>query len=233
MRKLWPENEMPCLWMQAGLIDFKLCDRNYDCENCPFDAVMRNKGRDGEEGGRGARKTALYYGYKFSVIKMIDRQTAQIGINQNAFVLLPASVDLILPEAGTMLKKDDRACTLVTEQGKLDLFSPLSGEVILTNPTALERINQAWFQEVWLYRQRVKNLEQGLRNMFMGEQARAFLSQQYAHIFRYLKAEIQGRSGSSMPTQMDGGVPVVPMERIFRPQHYFTLIQRLFLPEKS
>jgi glycine cleavage system H lipoate-binding protein len=39
---LWPENELPCIWMDAGVIDYKLCDRNFDCENCPFDAIIRN-----------------------------------------------------------------------------------------------------------------------------------------------------------------------------------------------
>ncbi|MDY6954211.1 MAG: glycine cleavage system protein H [Thermodesulfobacteriota bacterium] len=29
-----------CIWMKAGVIDFKLCDRNYDCINCTFDKSM-------------------------------------------------------------------------------------------------------------------------------------------------------------------------------------------------
>ena len=31
--------------MEAGIIDYKLCDRNFDCENCPFDAIIRS-GKD-------------------------------------------------------------------------------------------------------------------------------------------------------------------------------------------
>lgn len=30
-----------CVWMTAGVISFKLCPFNYDCENCDFDKVMR------------------------------------------------------------------------------------------------------------------------------------------------------------------------------------------------
>ncbi|MDY6837630.1 MAG: glycine cleavage system protein H [Thermodesulfobacteriota bacterium] len=29
-----------CIWMKAGVIDFKLCDRNFDCINCTFDKSM-------------------------------------------------------------------------------------------------------------------------------------------------------------------------------------------------
>ena len=31
-----------CIWMKDGLVDYKLCDRIYDCENCLFDRIMRN-----------------------------------------------------------------------------------------------------------------------------------------------------------------------------------------------
>lgn len=30
-----------CVWMTAGVISFKLCPFNYDCESCEFDRVMR------------------------------------------------------------------------------------------------------------------------------------------------------------------------------------------------
>ncbi len=31
----------PCVWMTAGVISYKLCPFNYDCEHCDFDKVMR------------------------------------------------------------------------------------------------------------------------------------------------------------------------------------------------
>ncbi len=33
------ENE--CLWMRAGVINFRLCDNAYDCNTCPFDEGLR------------------------------------------------------------------------------------------------------------------------------------------------------------------------------------------------
>ena len=40
-----PEGELNCIWMEAGLVSYKLCDRNYECESCPFDQVMRQQSR--------------------------------------------------------------------------------------------------------------------------------------------------------------------------------------------
>ena len=30
-----------CVWMTAKVVNFKLCDRTYDCLSCPFDKAMR------------------------------------------------------------------------------------------------------------------------------------------------------------------------------------------------
>jgi len=31
-----------CVWMDSNVIEYKLCDKNFDCENCQFYNVMRN-----------------------------------------------------------------------------------------------------------------------------------------------------------------------------------------------
>lgn len=36
-----PAGALPCVWMSAGLVAYKLCDRNFECEGCPFDLAMR------------------------------------------------------------------------------------------------------------------------------------------------------------------------------------------------
>jgi glycine cleavage system H lipoate-binding protein len=38
-----PEKESHCVWMDAGLVNYKLCDKNFECETCPFDRVMRTQ----------------------------------------------------------------------------------------------------------------------------------------------------------------------------------------------
>ncbi|MEI6127990.1 MAG: hypothetical protein WCQ99_15695, partial [Pseudomonadota bacterium] len=38
-----PEEEKKCIWMTTGLISYKLCTRDFRCEECIFDQVMRNE----------------------------------------------------------------------------------------------------------------------------------------------------------------------------------------------
>ena len=33
--------EDECIWMKAGVVNFRLCDNAYDCNNCPFDKGIR------------------------------------------------------------------------------------------------------------------------------------------------------------------------------------------------
>jgi len=41
-----------CIWMTAGVISFKLCPIDYDCEHCDFDQVMRSQVKSGGESSR-------------------------------------------------------------------------------------------------------------------------------------------------------------------------------------
>lgn len=44
-----------CIWMTAGVISFKLCPLNYDCEHCDFDEVMRSQVKSKRERSRAKR----------------------------------------------------------------------------------------------------------------------------------------------------------------------------------
>ncbi|MFL6213965.1 MAG: hypothetical protein ACJ74J_08740 [Blastocatellia bacterium] len=38
------EPSAECVWMQAGVVGYKLCDRQFDCEHCPFDLALCDGG---------------------------------------------------------------------------------------------------------------------------------------------------------------------------------------------
>ena len=33
--------EDECIWMKAGVVNFRICDNAYDCNTCPFDKGIR------------------------------------------------------------------------------------------------------------------------------------------------------------------------------------------------
>lgn len=46
-----------CIWMDAGVIAYYLCDRNFDCDRCPFDKVVRQRYGTGTEQSPEKRKS--------------------------------------------------------------------------------------------------------------------------------------------------------------------------------
>jgi glycine cleavage system H lipoate-binding protein len=40
MTTIFIDAKKPCIWMEAGVIDFKICNKDFDCENCELDRAM-------------------------------------------------------------------------------------------------------------------------------------------------------------------------------------------------
>ena len=41
--KIVPPGKKKCVWMEAGVVSYKLCDNNYDCSTCQYDQAMQVK----------------------------------------------------------------------------------------------------------------------------------------------------------------------------------------------
>ena len=41
--KIVPPGKKKCVWMEAGVVSYKLCDNNYDCPTCVYDQGMQLK----------------------------------------------------------------------------------------------------------------------------------------------------------------------------------------------
>ena len=41
--KIIPTDERKCIWMEAGVVSYKLCNNHYQCSTCDYDMAMSNK----------------------------------------------------------------------------------------------------------------------------------------------------------------------------------------------
>jgi glycine cleavage system H protein len=53
-----PEGASNCIWVDAGLVSYKLCDRDFECEDCQFDQVMRQESRRSSKTPTGSQNLA-------------------------------------------------------------------------------------------------------------------------------------------------------------------------------
>jgi glycine cleavage system H lipoate-binding protein len=73
------EQKKHCVWMEAGVIDYKRCDNNYDCNTCKFDRSMKHSA-EANLALLKAGQTPL--GKKGKIIPWPDRMRQRSGLQQ-------------------------------------------------------------------------------------------------------------------------------------------------------
>jgi glycine cleavage system H lipoate-binding protein len=244
---LWPEYESPCIWMEAGLIDYKLCEYNLDCENCSFDAVIRNKTvyKSTTPNSRTTRKSIyenywdkllktytsvqidkkVYYGSGYWYFEPISATKAIIGIDQLAAKLLPSVTDIIISEK-KLIQKGQKICWLVSKYGTIILPSPISSRVLKSNHSFQQEI-ESKASSIWLYMIESQNLRSVLQKLEQGHKAKTFLEIRQKRILEIIKSVKPPNShiGQTLP---DGGKPVESLEQLLGKKLYFTIISEIF-----
>lgn len=49
-------DSLKCIWMSSGIVDYRLCHLDFDCDNCEFDKAIRNRGGSATDTNSMARK---------------------------------------------------------------------------------------------------------------------------------------------------------------------------------
>jgi glycine cleavage system H protein len=154
-----PAGSRLCVWMAAGLVAYKLCDRDFDCDACPFDAVMRGQApgapvpRSSPESpapglpvpsallmssvqpAPGALLFPADRGYHptHTWVKVGERNLVRIGLDAMATWLAGDASAVVLPVEGTLVAPGAAGCWLVDQSGTLPLRMPVTGTVARAN----------------------------------------------------------------------------------------------------
>lgn len=213
--KLIPNGTPLCIWMSAGLIKYKLCDRNYDCDNCPIDKVMR-----GELAESAAPKgdiprdeikqlidgflvpDGFFYHQGHSWVKAESDDTATVGIDDFATKLVGRVEHVRLPAVGSKLKQGERAWTIYLSHKSFDMLSPLEGEVISVNSDVIKNpalINESPYDKGWLFKVRSGRLSVDLKNLLSNTLAKRWAEVEVERLYFEANSNL-GR------VRFDGGV---------------------------
>ena len=46
--RIIPGGERKCIWMDAGVVSFKLCTNHFQCSTCQFDQAMSNRAKQSQ-----------------------------------------------------------------------------------------------------------------------------------------------------------------------------------------
>jgi glycine cleavage system H protein len=229
---LIPEEEQKCVWMTTGFISYKLCDRNYRCEICPFDQAIKNdemresdfqeSGDNWAEGSLNAEPAArinrsFFYHPDHCWVKVENSERVRIGIDDLLTQLLTRVKVAILPQEGSFTGQGECFAHMIQEDYILPVISPLSGSVQTVNPR-LEKepglITDDPRGEGWLITVKPKNLESDIKNLLFGRKALAWYQMEEKEIIARTDLILKHNPQEVGPTMQDGGVRISSLREV-------------------
>ena len=138
----------PCLWMSAGLLAYRLCDRDFDCDHCPLDAALRGhplqpalqlpdrRSRDFPAD----RDYTPGHGWLQAVEGRHGRRL-RFGLDSFAAALIGHCVRVACSRSQQRLAQGDTLCQIDLGLGVLWITTPISGVQIAGNPSLQDRPN--------------------------------------------------------------------------------------------
>lgn len=134
-----------CVWMDAGVLTYKLCDRDFDCEHCPFDAVMRGDRMAGchlpqdrssrSEAGIGFPSDCLYgEGHTWCRVVEGNPEHVRVGLDSLAASLIAGAAHIFWSPAPE-ISRGEMVCAIEWDSHLLKIGSPVAGRMVARNRT--------------------------------------------------------------------------------------------------
>lgn len=228
---------LKCIWMASNVIEYKLCDRNFDCDNCFFDKAIRNTSRKiGSEDvqvvksislgviqniigkiSRSEFKSNHMYFNNNMVAKNLFDDTYYLGFSSFAASLMDNITFFDTCSDKNKVSKGDSIVSIKGEWGELTVTSPIS----FTWLDKLSNIKEPNFSEKWF----------GLVEIPKGELERSIVSissyhKEIINISKKLNSCIVNYPDIGT-TMLDGGHEIKYLFQSIGKEKYLEIIQKV------
>jgi glycine cleavage system H protein len=246
-----PDDEKQCVWMTAGFIAYKLCTRDYRCEECIFDQVIRNDtfasgDQDNPETGLFSasftsdsslkNKDALFYHQHHCWVKVENPEKVWIGIDGILARFVAHIKAVALPQTGEPVIRDQCFAHIIQERHIVPLFSPIAGSVLSANERLRKTpellCNDCW-EGGWLITISPENLEHDLRRLMFGMRATKWYQKKELEIVETSTAMLSRNGAVLGPTMQDGGEKVAILADALTSEQYCQILESLSRSEDS
>lgn len=223
---------LKCVWMTSGVVEYKLCDNNFDCENCPFDKVMRNLCNEKETNDNGIINNAdtifnklqnikyddeIIYLNNSLIAKEICDNTFYLGLNPILVNLLYNVNSMVIDECRKNISAGDQLLQINGEWGTVGISAPIN--LLIYNEvgdTAENPLKNEWFAIIGAVHQDVLNSK--------------LHHNEWEHMHKKAIgtiAEIKTRVPKVGDTMMDGGSQINFLHQIIGNKKYIDILNSL------
>lgn len=236
----------PCVWMTAGLLRYRLCDRDFDCDRCPLDAALRgaappaarnappNGGPALPEPGPVTFPEGRRYGDGHTWAGAPageDGGRVRVGLDALAAALLGPPAELRFGRRDEPVERGQPVCELVLRAGALPLGAPVPGRLLEGNH-ALEStphlLLESPYDDGWLLEMAVE--EGALEGLLDAGEARRRSAHDLRRFRRRIALHVLADGGGTDglgPTLPDGGELVTDLRGLLGPRRYLELLREM------
>lgn len=136
-------DSQPCVWMCAGLLRYRLCDRDFDCENCPLDAALRGEHAASWHGvallnrraSHGALPEDRLYSAGHGWVQPLASHTGvwRVGVDAFAATLLGWAKKITWTASSKRHEQGEPVCAINIGLGVLSISAPIGGCILHVN----------------------------------------------------------------------------------------------------
>lgn len=237
-----PDSARACLWMSAGLLTYRLCDRDFDCERCSLDAALRRGdplgSRDHEallapNHGTGDFPEDCRYTAGHSWVQIMAGQDGgrlRFGLDTFAAAIIGRCSGVTWNPPGRLLAHGEAVCRLDLGLGALWIGAPVRGSVVKENPALRDRPEQlvtAPYTEGWIAEfiaEDMAEVDQLVSAELSRERSRLDLQRFRRRVAMQLLADDAGRVGRTLA---DGGELLTDLRQMLGGPKYLDIVREL------
>jgi glycine cleavage system H protein len=223
--------------MTAGLVAYKICDHDFDCENCPLDAGLC--GRDARtaapemEAGLPAGAfeipaDRLYHG-SHTWAQPFDQGRVRFGIDAFAAHLLSRASSVVLPAEGTLLQQGRVGFWISEDTRLVPLVSPVTGRVLKRNQQVQKSpglVAESPYGQGWLLEVACPDWSSQRKRLVEADRVRGLVQRQMASFRKRVSRFVEQSDQAVGPTMADGGEQLTDVRKILGPTRYRRLVMQ-------
>lgn len=245
--------ELPCVWVSAGVLSYRPCDRDFECEGCPLYLALRGRSA-AESAGDSASPASTYQddaverylaelGYGCAL--HLDRaygadglwlagepgDDLRVGLDDYTLRLLQPVDDVVLPRVGVWLNHGAPCAWVNRRRLQVALHAPVAGEVVAVHPGPVvgpprrgEGVGERW----WF---RIKPHEPvaAAAGVYRNEALLGWYLGRVRAVRDQLAAVLNGPEAAAVgPALADGGLPARDLETVLGHGRFEALVGALF-----
>ncbi len=235
-----PPNEQRCVWMTAGILSYQLCDRSFDCDNCPLDAAMRKhyqsdqKARTAPEqraDGPTNLRTDYSYTRRHCWVRRWSESLVRVGVEPGLARALVSPKAVAFPSVGERVAKDQVCLWIVTDGGTFPVSAPLIGEVWAVNSLLTEKphmLEQHPYDQGWLFDLSVEGSSDEMEKLLNAREAAESFNRDEDKLKELLHQALFKERPAVGPTLADGGEMHRQVADILGAKKYFSILTKVF-----